>query len=92
MSAISVMGHSIFKSNFNELIGNLRRCFISTKSQNFYERVRGTLELLLVVNELCSSKQGAKSSTPVLTLREKGNAVDVDYSGVNFVHFFFLIR
>jgi hypothetical protein len=40
------------------------------KKPKFDEGVRGTLEILLVVNQLCSSKQGAKSKTPVITSRE----------------------
>jgi hypothetical protein len=44
--------------------------YAPTKRPKFDEGVRGTLEILLVVNQLCSSKQGAKSNTPVITSRE----------------------
>jgi hypothetical protein len=40
------------------------------KKPKFDEGVRGTLMILLVVNPLCSSKQGAKSKTSVIKSRE----------------------
>jgi hypothetical protein len=70
MPAVSVIGQGLFRSNFDDLIDNLRRYFIWMKKPKFDEGVRGTLEILLVVNQLCSSKQGAKSKTPVITSRE----------------------
>jgi hypothetical protein len=70
MPAVSVIGQGLFRSNFDDLIDNLRRYFIWMKKPKFDEQVRGTLEILLDVNQLCFSKQGAKSNTPVITSRE----------------------
>ena len=65
-----MIGQGLFRSNFDDLIDNLRRYFIWMKRPKFDEQVRGTLEILLVVNQLCSSKQGAKSKTSVIKSRE----------------------
>nr|CAH0100522.1 unnamed protein product [Daphnia galeata] len=80
MPAVSVIGQGLFRSNFDDQMDNLRHYFIWIKGPNFDEGVRGTLQILLLLNQLCSSKQGAKSNTPVITSREKGNSVDLNYS------------
>lgn len=70
MPAVSVIGQGLFRSNFDDQMDNLRHYFIWIKGPNFDEGVRGTLQILLLLNQLCSSKQGAKSNTPVITSRE----------------------
>lgn len=60
----------IFQANFDELVDNLR-VYLLKKGKCFDKSEKGTLDVLLEVNEMCSSKQGVKSnSAPVFKYEE----------------------
>jgi hypothetical protein len=66
MEPMSNISELIFKTNFDLLVGEFR-CYLLYKDaeMKYEEGERGTLEMLLAINGLCSAKQGAKTSTPV---------------------------
>lgn len=67
MCSISAL---IFQANFDELVENLR-IYLLNKGKGFDKSEKGTLDVLLEVNEMCSSKQGVKSSSAPVFKYEK---------------------
>ncbi|XP_045029323.1 uncharacterized protein LOC123472183 [Daphnia magna] len=73
----------IFQANFDELVENLR-IYLLNKGKGFDKSEKGTLDVLLEVNEMCSSKQGVKSSSaPVFKYEKFGKPLSVNYASVN---------
>ncbi|KAK4007440.1 hypothetical protein OUZ56_012597 [Daphnia magna] len=80
MCSISAL---IFQANFDELVENLR-IYLLNKGKGFDKSEKGTLDVLLEVNEMCSSKQGVKSSSaPVFKYEKFGKPLSVNYASVN---------
>ena len=76
MEPMSNISELIFKTNFDSLVGQFRRYLHYKDAEKQYEEgEKGTLEILLAINGLCSAKQGAKTSTPVFK-----------YAKVNILH------
>ena len=64
----AVNDEAAFKSSFLELMNHLRGYILSDKGKKFEEDEPDTISLLIEINNLCSSKQGAKGMTPLLAV------------------------
>lgn len=64
----AVNDEAAFKLSFAELMNHLRGYILSDKGKKFEEDEQGTISLLMEINNLCSSKQGAKGMTPLLAV------------------------
>jgi hypothetical protein len=64
----AVNDEAAFKLSFAELMNHLRSYILSDKGKKFEEDEQDTISLLMEINNLCSSKQGAKGMTPLLAV------------------------